>query len=50
MALPKVALDTDILSAIMRRQSTVIPTAQAYLREHLQFHFSTLHSMRFYAA
>ena len=42
MALPKVALDTDILSAIMRRESTVIPTARAYLREHHQFHFSII--------
>lgn len=42
MALPKVALDTDILSAIMRRDPTVIPTTRAYLREHLQFHFSNI--------
>ncbi len=42
MALPKVILDTDILSAIMRRQSAVIPTARAYLREHHQFHFSII--------
>ena len=42
MALSKVVLDTDILSAIMRRQSTVIPTARAYLREHHQFHFSII--------
>ena len=35
-------LDTDILSAIMRRQSAVIPTARAYLREHHQFHFSII--------
>ena len=42
MALPKVALDTDILSAMMRRQPTVIPSARAYLREHLQFHFSII--------
>ena len=42
MALPKVILDTDILSAIMRRQSAVIPTAWAYLREHHQFHFSII--------
>ena len=42
MALPKVILDTDILSAIMRRQSAVIPTARAYLREYHQFHFSII--------
>ena len=36
MALPKVILDADILSAIMRRQSAVIPTARAHLREHHQ--------------
>lgn len=42
MALSKVVLDTDILSAIMRRRSTVIPAARVYLREHHQFHFSII--------
>ncbi len=42
MALSRVSLDTNILSAIMRRQSSVIPTARAYLREHQQFHFSII--------
>ena len=42
MALTKVALDTDVLSAIMRRQLKVIPRARAYLRAHHQFHFSII--------
>lgn len=42
MALPPVLLDTDILSAIMRQDSTVLPKAQAYLTEHKQFTFSII--------
>ena len=42
MALRRVALDTDILSAIMRRHPSVIPTARAYLIEHHQSHFSVV--------
>ena len=42
MARQSVVLDTDILSAIMRQNPAVIPTAQAYLREHHQFHFSII--------
>ena len=42
MALRPVVLDTDILSAIMRRNLTVIPRARTYLEEHGQFHFSII--------
>ena len=42
MARQSVILDTDILSAIMRQEPAVIPTAQAYLIEHHQFHFSII--------
>ena len=35
-------LDTDILSAIMRQNPTIIPKAQAYLDEHRQFTFSII--------
>ncbi len=42
MALQSVVLDTDILTAIMRQQPTVISRAQAYLKEHHQFHFSII--------
>ena len=42
MALPQVVLDTDILSAIMRRDPIVNPKARAYLAEHGRFTFSIL--------
>lgn len=42
MALPQVVLDTDILSAIIRRNPAVIPRARAYLEEHGQFHLSII--------
>lgn len=42
MARQSVVLDTDILSAIMRQKPAVVSTAQAYLREHYQFHFSII--------
>lgn len=35
-------LDTDILSAIMRQNSVVIPKAQEYLVDHEQFTFSII--------
>ena len=35
-------LDTDILSAIMRRNSIVIPKSRTYLQEHQRFHFSII--------
>jgi tRNA(fMet)-specific endonuclease VapC len=37
-----VLLDTDILSAVIRRNSSVIPKAQAYLSIHKQFTFSII--------
>lgn len=42
MAVPPLVLDTDILSAIMRRNPTVIPRARTYLEEHGQFHLSII--------
>jgi len=42
MALARVVLDTDILSAILRRNPHVLPKAQAYLAEHGQFTLSIL--------
>lgn len=35
-------LDTDILSAIMRRNPIAIPKSRAYLQEYGQFHFSII--------
>ena len=35
-------LDTDILSAIMRRNNSVMPKSRAYLQEHQRFHFSII--------
>ncbi len=42
MALMQVVLDTDILSAIMRRNPVVIPKARTYLAEHSQFTLSII--------
>lgn len=42
MALPQVLLDTDILSAILRKNDLVIPKARAYLVEHSRFTLSIL--------
>jgi len=42
MALPQVVLDTDILSAILRKNDLVIPKARAYLAEHGRFTLSIL--------
>ncbi|MDJ0510491.1 MAG: type II toxin-antitoxin system VapC family toxin [Crocosphaera sp.] len=39
---PKAILDTDILSAIMRRNPLVIPKATEYLSQHSQFTFSLI--------
>ncbi|MEO6907716.1 MAG: PIN domain-containing protein, partial [Abditibacteriaceae bacterium] len=38
----KVLLDTDILSAIMRRESVAINRARQYLSEHHQFTISII--------
>ena len=35
-------LDTDILSAIMRKNPIVIPKSRAYLQEHQRFQFSII--------
>ncbi len=42
MAVSPLVLDTDILSAIMRRNPTVIPRARTYLEEHDQFDLSII--------
>ena len=42
MAMERVVLDTDILSAIMRQNATVLPRARAYLDEHRQFTLSII--------
>ncbi len=39
---PKAILDTDILSAIMRRNPLLIPKATEYLSQHSQFTFSLI--------
>ncbi len=42
MAIAQVILDTDILSAMMRRHAAVTPRARAYLAEHGQFTLSII--------
>ena len=42
MTLTKVLLDTDTLSAIMRKNTLVLPKARAYLTEHGQFTLSII--------
>lgn len=42
MATLPALLDTDILSAIMRQDTAVIPKAQEYLADHEQFNFSII--------
>lgn len=42
MALSPVLLDTDILSAIMRKNPMVLPKARAYLVEHGRFTLSII--------
>ncbi len=42
MAVLPLVLDTDILSAIMRRHLIVIPKARTYLEEHGQFYLSII--------
>jgi len=42
MSMSPVLLDTDILSAITRRDPIVIPKAQAYLAIHRKFTFSII--------
>ena len=38
----QMVLDTDILSAIMRKNPAVLPRARAYLQEHGRFTFSAI--------
>ena len=42
MAAGRMVLDTDILSAIMRQNPSIIPKVQAYLDQHRQFTFSII--------
>ena len=42
MASPRVVLDTDILSAVIRGNPAAIARARAYLQEHGQFHVSVI--------
>jgi len=40
--MPPVLIDTDILSAIMRRQDVAVAKAQIYLASHAEFTFSII--------
>ena len=42
MTLPQVVLDTDILSAVMRKNSAAVAKARSYLVRHRQFTFSII--------
>jgi tRNA(fMet)-specific endonuclease VapC len=42
MSLPQVILDTDILSALMRKNSVVLAKARTYLAQHGQFTISII--------
>jgi tRNA(fMet)-specific endonuclease VapC len=42
MAVSQVILDTDILTAIMRRSPIAVPKARLYLRTHSRFHLSII--------
>lgn len=42
MSLPQVILDTDILSALMRKNPAVVVKAKAYLAQHNQFTLSII--------
>ena len=42
MAIMKVIVDTDILSAVMRKNPIVLPEARAYVSEYGQFKFSVM--------
>ena len=42
MTLPLMLLDTDTLSAIMRKHPVALTRAQAYLAAHEQFTFSLI--------
>jgi len=42
MAITRVIMDTDILSAVMRKNPAVIPKARAYMSEYGNFTFSII--------
>jgi tRNA(fMet)-specific endonuclease VapC len=42
MSLPQIILDTDILSALMRKNPNVIAKAKTYLAQHGQFTISII--------
>ena len=42
MAVVQAVLDTDMLSAVMRRNPLVIPKARAYLAQHGRFTLSII--------
>ena len=42
MAITQAIVDTDILSAVMRKNPVVIPKARAYIEEYGQFKFSII--------
>jgi tRNA(fMet)-specific endonuclease VapC len=42
MSLPQLILDTDILSALMRKDAAVVAKAKAYLAQHNQFTLSII--------
>jgi tRNA(fMet)-specific endonuclease VapC len=42
MSLPQVLIDTDILSALMRKHPAVVARGKAYLAEHGQFTLSVI--------
>ena len=42
MTLPQILLDTDILSAIMRREPVAVAYAQQYLAAHSKFTISII--------
>ncbi|MBW1706240.1 MAG: type II toxin-antitoxin system VapC family toxin [Deltaproteobacteria bacterium] len=42
MAITRVVMDTDILSAVMRKNPAVIPKARAYMSEYGRFTFSII--------
>lgn len=45
MAVARVVLDTDILSAIMRQNPVVVPKAREYLAEHHRFKALVINSL-----
>ena len=42
MSLPEVLVDTDVLSALMRRNPTVVAKAEAYLAQYSRLSFSLI--------